>query len=72
MPTIRPLMLLGNRLSSIQSFLSFDRWEGFHHFEQEEVRIHQAMFCVAKYYNILTSHSANIHISRLLDPLYQI
>ncbi|KAL7454801.1 hypothetical protein ACHAWC_006405 [Mediolabrus comicus] len=36
MPTIRPLMLLGNRLSSIQSILSFDRWEGFHHFEQEE------------------------------------
>jgi len=38
MPHFRPLMLLANRLSSIQSILSFERWEGYHHFEDEKVR----------------------------------
>jgi hypothetical protein len=37
MPHFRPLMLLANRLSSIQSILSFERWEGYHHFEDEKV-----------------------------------
>eukprot|EP00984_Skeletonema_dohrnii_P038277 scaffold41324_cov216-Skeletonema_dohrnii-CCMP3373.AAC.1 len=36
MPHFRPLMLLANRLSSIQSILSFERWEGYHHFEDEK------------------------------------
>lgn len=39
MPHFRPLMLLANRLSSIQSILSFERWEGYHHFEDEKVSL---------------------------------
>lgn len=49
MPHFRPLMLLANRLSSIQSILSFERWKGkgYHHFEDEQVRCQYISFFVS-------------------------
>jgi len=36
MPHFRPLTVLGNRLTSVQSILAFERWKGYPQFENDK------------------------------------
>ena len=60
MPHFRPLMLLANRLSSIQSILSFERWEGYHHFEDEKVSDANANLSCPMIHHLCRSHIYSI------------
>ena len=70
MPHFRPLMLLANRLSSIQSILSFERWEGYHHFEDEKVRSQCQSFVSNDDVCIFVTHTSIDFVS-ILYPGYR-
>ena len=62
MPHFRPLLLLADRLSSIQSILAFERWEGYHHFEDEKVSVFLCpLMCMTTLY--LDVHVVSEYIS---------
>lgn len=70
MPHFRPLMLLANRLSSIQSILAFERWEGYHHFEDEKVSHHFLCPLMQYYFVSLTLTLCPLYFVSIISPGY--